>query len=116
MLSGPEVLIEPRIAGPLAMTLHELATNAVKHGALSNTSGTIDISWTTEFEANREWLTLTWTEQGGSPLRQPEGDGFGLKMIKRALSGDRGSVVDHQFTPDGVRFLARLILRDFLTR
>ena len=115
-LSGQCVLVEPRIAQPLAMTLHELTTNAVKYGALSNDTGTIDIGCATEIEANREWLTLTWTEQGGPPPRQPERDGFGLKLIKRALSGDRGSDVDHQFAPDGVRFRARLILREIPSR
>lgn len=109
-LSGPDVLVEPRIAGPLAMTLHELATNAVKYGALSNATGTIDIGWTTEVDLNRELLTLNWTEQGGPVPHPPERDGFGLRMIKRVLSGDRGAVIDHQFAPEGVRFMARLIL------
>jgi len=76
-VAGPAISLEPATAQILALALHELATNAVKYGALSSESGTVDVSW----ELNSENLTLQWIETGGPPTKAPSSRGFGTKLI-----------------------------------
>jgi PAS domain S-box-containing protein len=83
----------------LAMALHELATNAVKYGALSNAIGRVHISWQVHAQANR--ITLSWGETGGPQVRAPEREGFGSRLIKRAMKGGLGSArLDYR--PEGL--------------
>jgi PAS domain S-box-containing protein len=76
-VSGPVVSLEPATAQILALALHELATNAVKYGALSSANGTVDVSW----ELNSGNLTLEWIETGGPATKAPSSRGFGTKLI-----------------------------------
>lgn len=87
----------------LSMALHELATNAMKYGALSNATGTVDIIWTyapAKDEGERGKLTFIWREQGGPPVKEPTRKGFGSLLLQRALA-DLGKV-DLKFAPEGV--------------
>ena len=68
------------------MTLHELATNAAKHGALSTDTGRVALSWSVE--AGR--LRLEWRETGGPTVRPPDRRGYGMKVLTRALEGIGG--------------------------
>jgi two-component sensor histidine kinase len=72
-VAGPHVRVTPRMSLALAMALHELATNAVKYGALSNRSGTVEVSWAVQDGAAPPQLALRWQEAGG-PLSWPLGD------------------------------------------
>ncbi|MGN2243749.1 PAS domain-containing protein [Frateuria sp. GZRR33] len=94
---GPPVWLPPRHALAFAMVLHELGTNAVKYGALSNQDGRIDIQW----QANGT-LRLTWTESGGPPVEPPGGRGFGSRLIERGLRHEIGGRVTLDFAPAGV--------------
>ena len=94
---GPPVWLPPRHALAFAMVLHELGTNAVKYGALSNQDGQIDIQW----QANGR-LRLTWTESGGPPVELPSGRGFGSRLIERGLRHEIGGRVSLDFAPTGV--------------
>ncbi|MGN2245058.1 PAS domain-containing protein [Frateuria sp. GZRR35] len=94
---GPPVWLPPRHALAFAMVLHELGTNAVKYGALSNHDGRIDIQW----QANGS-LRLTWTESGGPPVELPSGRGFGSRLIERGLRHEIGGRVSLDFAPAGV--------------
>lgn len=96
-VSGPELFLPPRHAMAMAMTLHELFTNAVKYGALSNERGTVAVNW---IAADRE-IQLTWRERNGSPVQTPSHRGFGSKLLERALANIDGTANRH-FEPDGL--------------
>jgi PAS domain S-box-containing protein len=95
---GPDVNLEPKTAVALAMAMHELATNAVKHGALSMPTGRVDVSWSAE--AKR--LRLTWRESGGPPLEGPVQRGFGARLLERGLAEELHGDVCLEFLPTGV--------------
>jgi PAS domain S-box-containing protein len=108
VIDGPETPLDPGNALLLAMALHELGTNAVKYGALSTLAGRIKVVWTLECGA-RNVLKLRWQESGGPPVRQPERQGFGSRMIERALKGRQGAV-QFDFAPDGLVCLLEVAL------
>ena len=89
--SGAPILLSPNKALLVSMLLHELATNAVKYGALSNDSGTIGLRWNNDDDVDR--LTLEWQEAGGPPVSPPGRRGFGTRMIERAHQGEKGSAL-----------------------
>jgi PAS domain S-box-containing protein len=108
-MSGPPVALRPKQAVTIAMTLHELYTNALKYGALSNETGQVGLDWA--FTGPPEdRLTLVWWETGGPPVERPQKRGFGSKMIERALAYELGGEVSLEFHPKGVvcRIGARL--------
>jgi len=85
-LSGPPVILPPSIATPLGLTLHELATNAVKHGALKSPAGKVKVSWETrDLDGGVRVLELTWTERGGPKIAKPSTTGAGSDLIDHAL-------------------------------
>src|SRR5581483_2785152 len=73
-LHGPATVLEPTAAQAVAITLHELATNAVKYGSLSVPQGRVDLTWR---RATDGALTLRWAEPGGPPVQDPKRQGFG---------------------------------------
>lgn len=100
-LSGPDAILNANQSLLLAMALHELATNAVKYGALSNDSGTVALAWTVTGAGDTRKLRLEWREDGGPPVTIPEHKGFGSTLIGRALQQEQGrSCFD--FRPQGV--------------
>ncbi|MCB5176960.1 PAS domain-containing sensor histidine kinase [Microvirga lenta] len=100
-LKGPEVRLPPRTALSLAMMLQELATNAVKYGALSSSAGEIRIAWEVD-PAEPPQLQLRWEESGGPPVQAPTRRGFGTRLIERSLAQDLGGDVRIVFAPTGV--------------
>jgi PAS domain S-box-containing protein len=97
-LDGDEdVVLKAKTAQDLTMALHELATNAIKYGALSVARGSLEIRWRRNAEGG---LTLDWRESGGPPVHPPSRSGFGRMVIENA-AGSTGSVV-HRFEPAGV--------------
>jgi two-component sensor histidine kinase len=101
-ITGPHVRLTPRMSLALAMALHELATNAVKYGALSNKRGTIDVSWSLQNGAAPPRLLLQWKEAGGPPVAAPRRRGFGSRLIERSLAQDLDGRVEIAFAPTGV--------------
>jgi PAS domain S-box-containing protein len=99
---GPDVRLSPRTALALAMALQELATNAVKYGALSNATGQIRIDWTIERHTDGPRLRLIWTESCGPRVEPPSRRGFGTRLIERSLAQDLSGEVRIDFAPDGV--------------
>jgi PAS domain S-box-containing protein len=81
-VDGPHVLLAPSTAQAIAVTLHELATNAVKYGSLSTPSGQIEVTW---IRAPDGVLILHWTETGGPPSQKPTHEGFGTTVIQRMI-------------------------------
>lgn len=102
---GPEVTLGPRAALALALSLHELGTNATKYGALSRDSGEVQVSWDIDPADN---IIIDWRETGGPPVIEPSRKGFGTKLISMGLLGDGG--VDLDFAQMGLkaRFTAPL--------
>jgi PAS domain S-box-containing protein len=92
VVGGPDgVWLDAQTSSVLTMALHELATNAVKYGALSNGSGRVRIAWELVPPAAPERLRLSWQESGGPPVTPPERKGFGSRLIERALENGLGS-------------------------
>ena len=85
------------------MALHELATNAVKYGALSNSSGHVDIDW----RVDDQDFMLVWQEHGGPPVTVPTRTGFGSRMIERALAASFRGSAQIDYLREGVRFNLR---------
>ncbi len=98
-LDGPEVMLTPKAALALAMGLHELCTNAIKYGALSNESGKVSVLWNVPGERR---IVLTWTETGGPPVAPPARRGFGTRLIERMLADDLDGEVKLDFQPEGL--------------
>lgn len=89
-LSGPDLLIGSRAAMSLSLLLHELATNAVKYGALQVPEGEASLTWAVTREATGDVLTMDWVERGGPPVAQPTRTGFGSRLIRMGLTGSGG--------------------------
>lgn len=99
---GPDLVVKGNVATALGMSIHELCTNAVKYGALSNDSGRINIEWAIEPGAKGQVFSLLWTEVGGPTVTRPERTGFGSKVIRHALSAQTGGVVEITHEPQGL--------------
>jgi two-component sensor histidine kinase len=99
-LDGEAVMISAKTAVSLSMVLHELATNAVKYGALSVTSGQLDVKWR---RSGAGRLILEWREAGGPPVEPPLHRGFGTRFIAGAIGGELGGQVEHVFAREGVQ-------------
>jgi two-component sensor histidine kinase len=100
--SGPAVRVAPRMALAFAMALQELATNAVKYGALSNETGRVDLSWSVDRERTPPVLHLRWRERGGPSVAPPARRGFGTRLIERSLAYELNGRVRIAFAPEGV--------------
>ncbi len=102
-IAGPPVLVPARAAERLALALHELATNAMKFGALAQPQGSIAITWTVEERPKGPVLSLDWTE-GGLTLATPETrrSGFGMDVLQRMLPHDLKAEVVVAFQADGL--------------
>ncbi|WP_422031010.1 HWE histidine kinase domain-containing protein [Reyranella sp.] len=99
-LAGPEMLLEPQGFTTVALVMHELMTNSAKYGALSDSTGAIDIA--TRLDAQRN-LHITWTEQGGPPVTVPTRRGFGSTVIERSIPYDLKGEATVEYEVTGVR-------------
>ena len=104
-VAGPDVSLPPRAATSLILALHELATNAVKYGALSVPEGHIVIDWHVTHDAGEARLELRWQEFGGPPIRQqPLRRGFGSRLIERVLATELNGKATAEFLEAGLRY------------
>jgi two-component system, chemotaxis family, sensor kinase Cph1 len=103
-ISGRDLVLRPRAAMSLSLALHELATNAAKHGALSVPDGTVALRW----RRTQAGLVLQWAEHGGPPAAPPTRRGFGLTVIERSLAYEIGGSSRLDFTPLGLRCTIRI--------
>jgi len=99
-VEGPEVYLPPRAVVTLSMALHELATNAVKYGALSQPSGSVSIEWT--YCPDKGGFQLAWHEINGPSVVEPERRGFGSMLIRDALAAELNGEVELDFDRKGV--------------
>ena len=101
LLSGPPILLPPKEALSITMALHELFTNALKYGALSNDSGRISLEWKRTGDGDAR-LELTWRETGGPAVAAPKQRGFGSRLLERTLAYDLDGEVSIDFDPEGL--------------
>ncbi|WP_312164757.1 HWE histidine kinase domain-containing protein [Phenylobacterium sp.] len=101
---GPELFLTPRAANALSLALHELATNAVKYGALSVESGRVDVRWTRIADGGFE---LFWSETGGPPVAVPTHRGFGSTLLSQVTARELNGEVDAEFRRAGVNVRLR---------
>ncbi|HEX6012953.1 MAG TPA: ATP-binding protein [Geminicoccaceae bacterium] len=102
-IDGPSVALAPGVAVSLHLALHELATNAVKHGALSLGSGRVDLSWRVLRDGAAPALRIVWQEAGGPLVAPPSRRGFGSRLIERGLAHELDGEVELEFDRAGVR-------------
>ena len=96
--SGPSVSLPPRAATPVSLALHELATNAAKHGALSCPGGFVELTWRPEPEGT----SVRWIERGRPSVCATPGHGSGIAIIEGLIRYELRSTVDWRLNPDGV--------------
>ncbi|HEY1124684.1 MAG TPA: HWE histidine kinase domain-containing protein [Sphingobium sp.] len=97
--NGPNILLQPLAFTTLALVFHELLTNAVKYGALSD-GGTISLDWRLDPDGS---LLLDWVETGGPAVTAPTRRGFGTTIIEKAIPHDLGGAADIHYQLEGVR-------------
>jgi PAS domain S-box-containing protein len=100
-VSGPSVWLLERTAANIALALHELATNAVKYGALSTEEGSVSLNWT--FDGDTKKLSLEWAEADGPPVSAPNSEGFGGLVIRQSVARERHGNVTLEYAPAGLR-------------
>jgi two-component sensor histidine kinase len=100
VIEGPPIVLGPKACVTLAMTFHELTTNAVKYGALSAPGGRIDVSWA----CDPDQLRLAWRERDGPPCAPAVHEGFGTRMLRRALASELGGAATLSFEREGFEF------------
>jgi two-component system, chemotaxis family, CheB/CheR fusion protein len=98
-LDGEPVALPADLATPFGLILHELATNAAKHGSLSRPSGTVNLSWTLNAANEPRTLKVVWREEGGPPVQQPETKGFGSALIENGIPS---ATVKREFNRTGL--------------
>ena len=96
IIEGPDITLGSRTALGCALVLHELATNALKYGALSNARGQVRLSWAVEVKADGPSLVVRWKESGGPAATRPAAAGFGTTLINMGLLGTGGTRIDYR--------------------
>jgi two-component sensor histidine kinase len=108
LAAGPNLRLLPAAATTLVMVLHELATNAAKHGALSAPAGRVALDWRTDAGA----LELCWAESAGPPVQPPTRRGFGSALIEQSIASGLAGEARFDFAPTGLVCTIRLPLSD----
>jgi two-component system CheB/CheR fusion protein len=94
------VILAPAVATPLGLMLHELSTNAAKHGALGNSGGSARLNWETrDLEGGARVLRLVWSESGGPPVTAPKKAGAGFQLIDHGIADLK---ITREFKPEGL--------------
>lgn len=101
-LNGEDLRLPPKTTLALGIALHELATNALKHGALSEPAGFVTIVWTIEAVQTEERLVLNWRESSGPPVVTPTKRGFGSQILERGLAFELEGDVQMEYRPEGL--------------
>ncbi|MEX6504905.1 CHASE domain-containing protein [Jiella sp. M17.18] len=100
VISGPPVEVGESAAQALGLTFHELATNALKYGALASQAGSLSVTWTLRGDA----VAIEWVERGGAvPQTQPERRGFGTRLIDMSIQSELGGTIERHFEAGGLR-------------
>ncbi|MCP1198980.1 sensor histidine kinase [Notoacmeibacter sp. MSK16QG-6] len=110
---GPGIALSAPAALSLSLILHELATNAVKYGALSSADGHVELSWTVE-DGGPGRMTLQWKERGGPPIAPPSREGFGSRLIRYGITGATDQSVSTDYAREGLTCELSVALSDIV--
>ena len=103
-LQGPAINCSASSVQSLSLLFHELATNAVKHGALGHEDGLVKIAWSLGAES----LTVQWTERGGPRVKEPAEEGFGSRLLRQVSGRQLNAQIDFHWDPAGLRVEVKL--------
>ena len=112
-MDGPQLTLGPRSALGCSLILHELCTNAIKYGALSNDKGRVELSWTVIENGAEPSIALKWRESGGPRVARPERSGLGTRLIGMGLLGAGETRMDYD--PEGLRVELTALLQEATT-
>jgi two-component sensor histidine kinase len=101
---GPEIRLMPQIAQTFALVVHELATNAVKHGSLSVEKGRVVVEWSTAPRGGGESFVFSWREIGGPQVCEPTRHGFGQTLLRQVLVHDAAQAPEITFAKTGFSY------------
>jgi PAS domain S-box-containing protein len=111
-VEGPVVMLAAKAAEVLTLAIHELTTNALKYGALSDRDGSIAVSWRVDRADDEDWLAIEWRESGVShDVQTPGRSGFGTQLITRRVPYELHGSGEITFLPDGLQCLIRFPLK-----
>ena len=99
LMEGPRVWVSPAAAQVIGILLHELATNAAKHGALSTQGGSVELRWSLDQNGD---LRLSWAERNGPPVATPSRRSFGTQVIERNIPDQLGGKANVSWFPRGL--------------
>ncbi|WP_162559301.1 PAS domain-containing protein [Microvirga sp. 17 mud 1-3] len=111
-VSGPSVELPSEAAVPIGMAVHELTTNAAKHGALSTFGGQVEVTWTVEDKDGKPTLFFSWIERGGPRVTGPARQGFGSRLLQRVLIAQLNAEVQMDYDEAGLRFTMTMPIPD----
>ena len=112
-LDGPTIRLSPQQAVELSLASHELTTNALKYGALSQPGGAVEISWNLAQDGEgRRYMNLLWRESGGPVVQPPQHSGFGARLLAQALGREGYGRVKLDYRPAGLQCVIELPLSD----
>ena len=101
-VGGPSIMLSEDFGAGLGLAVHELATNALKYGALSNNEGRVSFTWSVIPEGDVQNIAFEWKELGGPQPNPPAKPGFGTRMIKHVAVREKSGRVDIDYLPDGL--------------
>jgi len=115
LIEGPELILNPKAAEHIGLAVHELGTNAVKHGALSKPTGVVKIRWEQDTGGgHKPLLRITWKEIGGPPVGQPGRQGFGDVVLTKLVPTSLQATASLEFEPEGVKWVLQVPSRHLL--
>jgi PAS domain S-box-containing protein len=103
-LRGPAINCSASSVQSLSLLFHELATNAVKHGALGHENGNVNIDWILKPDS----LAVEWRESGGPPVKEPSGEGFGSRLLRQVSGRQLDAEIEFHWHPAGLRVQIKL--------
>jgi two-component system, chemotaxis family, CheB/CheR fusion protein len=109
-VSGPAVRLQPKPAETFALAIHELATNALKYGSLSQPSGRLEISWRIDETVDPPQLVFEWRERAGPAVKAPPRKGFGSELLERTLAFEFKGETTMSYNPSGLQCTVTLPL------
>jgi len=101
-IAGPKLVLSQETGGALGLGIHELATNAIKYGALSVPDGTVTLVWRIEPQSQDERIVIEWKESGGPPVATPLREGFGTRILQFVPAREKNGNTAIQYQPDGL--------------
>ena len=115
-LRGEDFILSPEAAQNLGLIIHELATNSMKYGALSEAAATVELSWVRKMNGEKEMLTIDWKDVGGPPAVAPTRSGFGTTITRRHAESAFSATISTDYTEHGFQWTLTAPFHNFLAQ